>query len=206
MLPSVIALSRAYGERNLLIYQHTPEHIRHAIKEFRAHIRVNAGTEPGNGENVPANSMDRLVNAVVRGSSVAVVPLLLRSSIARCPRTRCPPPSPRSICHPVGAGVSRGPAGRSYRGTAVDFRIRSCCGTRRDDDVARNVIISQQRTSQSRTAPRNIITLVSLMIVVFTSVLYVDCALLRAPIILPTRSERYCRLARDERRRRWGRG
>jgi len=67
---------------------------------------------------------------------------------------------------------------------------------------------SQRMTSHPRTTARwiapRVITLVSPMIVVCTSVLYVDCAPIRAPIILPTRSERHCRLARDERRRRRG--
>lgn len=63
---------------------------------------------------------------------------------------------------------------------------------------------SHPRTAARWTTPR-IIILVSRRVVVCTSVLYVNCAPIRAPIILPTRSERYCRLARDRRRRRRGR-
>lgn len=52
--------------------------------------------------DVPANSMDRLVNAVVRGNSAAVVPLLLRSSIARpaCQRPLYTAALPRDIPSP----------------------------------------------------------------------------------------------------------
>lgn len=117
----------------------------------------------------------------------------------------------RFSCFPSRCGdVFTRPSCRPYRGTVVDLRI-SCCGTRRNDDVVRNVVISAtttQRMSHPRTAARwtapRIITLVPPMVVVCTSVLYVDCAPIRAPIILPTRSERHCRLARDRRRRRWG--
>lgn len=70
---------RLYLERGTAIYYHTPEHMVPLLRESRAH-----NNEGAQERDVPANSIDRLVNAVVRGSSAAVVPLLLRSSIARC--------------------------------------------------------------------------------------------------------------------------
>lgn len=104
MLPSVIAIE-SVGTR---IYQHTPQHIRHVIEKFRGTQTHKRAQKKNGTSNVPANSIDRLVNAVVRGSSAAVVPLLLRSSIAWCPRTRCPPPPALAVTRCD--GVSRGPA------------------------------------------------------------------------------------------------
>jgi len=104
-------------------------------RERQSGVRIGGGHEKRETlktSNIPANSIDRLVNAVVRGSSAAVVPLLLRSSIARCGARAATPVLAASSCD-TRRPFAR-PAGRSYRGTVVaDFRI-SCCGTRRNDD------------------------------------------------------------------------
>lgn len=94
VLPSVVAIRGRVGTR--IESRRTPKHIRHweISRDTNGHR-----TRNGKRRNVPANSIDRLVNAVVRGSSAAVVPLLLRSSIARCPANTMPP-SPALIVAP----------------------------------------------------------------------------------------------------------